>query len=110
MLALCRPDPHSSVEAVFVAVLVLGSGPIPQDVEPGEMEVHFPLSGRFGESRPMRRVQYRDDASSPSYRMITGDLLHLQPLEGGRNVVSSDVVRRELVQNIVEHVLRQPRR
>ena len=33
-----------------------GSGPITQDVGAGELEVHFPLPGRFGESRPMRLV------------------------------------------------------
>ena len=41
---------------------------------------------------------------------MTGDLLHLQPLEGSRNVVLSDVVRRGLLGKIVDHVLRQPRR
>ena len=56
------------------------------DVEAGEVGVHFPFPGRFGESRPMRLVKHHDDATSP-YRMMTGDLLHLQPLEGGRNVV-----------------------
>ena len=41
---------------------------------------------------------------------MTGDLLHLQPLEGGRNVALSDVVRRGLLETFVEHVLHQPRR
>ena len=41
---------------------------------------------------------------------MTGDLLHLQSLEGGRNAVLSDVVRRGLLGKNVEHVLRQPRR
>ena len=41
---------------------------------------------------------------------MTSDLLHLQPLEGGRNVVLSDVVRRGFLGKNVEHVLRQPRR
>ena len=40
---------------------------------------------------------------------MISDLLHLQPLEGGRNVVLSDVVRRGFLRKIVEHVLRQPR-
>ena len=55
-LALCRPDPHSAVEAVGLAVLVRGAGPITQGVGAGEVEVHFPLSGRFRESRSMRLV------------------------------------------------------
>ena len=67
-LALCRPDPHLAVEAVVLAVLVRGSGPITQDVAVGEVEVHFPLPGRFGESRPVRLLQHRDDATSPPYR------------------------------------------
>ena len=53
---LCRLDPHSAVKAVGLAVLVWGSGPITQDVGAGEVEVHSQLSGRFGESRPMRLV------------------------------------------------------
>ena len=109
-LALCRPDPYSGVEAVGLAVLVRGSGSITQDVGAGEVEVYFPLPGRFGESRPMRFVYHRDDATSPPYRLVTKYLLNLQPLEGSRNVVLSDVVRRGLLGKIVEHVLRQPRR
>ena len=76
----------------------------------GEVEVYFPLPGRFGESRPMRLVKHRDGATSPPHRLVTSDLLHLQPLEGSRNVVLSDVVRRGLLEKIVEHVLCQPRR
>ena len=34
---------------------------------------------------------------------MTSDLLHLQPLEGSRNVVLSDVVRWGLLGNSVEH-------
>ena len=50
------PDLHSAVEAVGLAVLVRGAGPITQGVGAGEVEVHFPLPGMFGESRPMRLV------------------------------------------------------
>ena len=32
---------------------------------------------------------------------MTSDLLHLQPLEGSRNVVLSDVVRRGLLENLL---------
>ena len=91
-------------------MLVRGSDPIMQDVGVGEVEVHFALPGRSGESRPMCLVWHRDDATSPPYRLMTGDLLYLQPLEGSRNVVLSDVVRRGLLGKVVEHVLRQPRR
>ena len=88
-----------------------GPGSRPNDARYGaeEVKVHFPLPGRFGESRPKRHVQPRDDATSPSYRLMNGDLLHVQPLEGGPNVVLSDVVRRGLHEKVVEHVLRQPR-
>ena len=104
--AVCRSDPHSAVKAVSLAALVPGSGPITQAVGAGEVGAHFPLPGRFGESRSMRLVQHRDDATSPPYRLMTGDLLHHQPLEGSRNVVLSDVVRRGLLGKIVEHVVR----
>ena len=53
---MCRPDPHSAVQAVGLAVLVRGSGPITQDVGAEEVKVHFLLRGRFGGSRPMRLV------------------------------------------------------
>ena len=50
------PDPHSAVEAVGLAVLVRGAGPITQYVGAREVKVHFPLPGGFGESHPMRLV------------------------------------------------------
>ena len=40
---------------------------------------------------------------------MTSHLLHIQPLEGGRNVVLSNVVRRGRLGKFVEHVLCQPR-
>ena len=55
-LTLCRPDPHSAVQTVGLALLVRDCGPIMQDVGAGEVEIHFPPPGRFGESRPMRLV------------------------------------------------------
>ena len=109
-LPLCRPDPYSVVEAVGLVVLVKGSGQITQDVGAGEVKLHFPLPGGFGESRPMRLVLHRDDATSTPYRLITSDLLHLQPFEGSRNVVLSDVVRRGRLGKLVEHILCPPRR
>ena len=41
---------------------------------------------------------------------MAGDLFHFQPLEGGRNVVLNDVVRRGLLGKTIDHELRQPRR
>ena len=55
-LALCHPDSHSAVEAVGLAVLVRVSGPITQYVGAGEVEVPFPLPGKFGEPSQMRLV------------------------------------------------------
>ena len=76
-LALCRPDPHSALEAVALAVLIRGSGPRRQEVGAGEAEVNFPLPGRFGDFYPIRLVQHHDDATSPPYRLISSDLFHL---------------------------------
>ena len=55
-LTLCRTNPHPAVKAVGLAVLVRSAGPITQNVGARELEVHFPLPGRFGESHPMRLV------------------------------------------------------
>ena len=44
-LTLCRTNPHPAVKAVGLAVLVWSAGPIPQNVEAGEVEVRFPLPG-----------------------------------------------------------------
>ena len=59
---LCRPDPHSAVEAVGLAVLVRGSGSLSQEVGVEEVEVYFPLPGRCGGSRTVRLAWHRDDA------------------------------------------------
>ena len=74
---MCRTNPHPAVKAVGLAMLVRSAGPITQNVGAGEVEVHFPLPGWFGESHPMRLVWHRDDATSSSDRLVTGDLLHL---------------------------------
>ena len=58
----------------------------------------------------MRLAQHRDDATSPPDRLMAGDLLHFRPLEGGRNIVLSDVARRRLLGKSIEHILRQPHR
>ena len=93
-----------------MAVLVRSAGPITRNVGARELEVHFPLPGRFGEPRPMRLVQHRDDSTSPPDRLVADDLLHFKSLEGSRNVVLSDVVRGGFLGKVVEHILRQPRR
>ena len=76
-LTLCRANPHPAVKAVGSAVLVQSTDPITQNVGAGEVEVHFPLPGWFGESHPMRLVQHRDDVTSSPDRLVSGDLLHL---------------------------------
>ena len=55
-LTLCRPNPHPALEAVGLAVLVRSASPLTQNVGAGEGEVHFSLSGWFGESHLMRLV------------------------------------------------------
>ena len=70
-----RPHPHSVVKAIGSAVLVQSAGQITQNVGAGEVEVHFPLPGRFKESSPMRLVQHRDHATSAPDRLMHGDLL-----------------------------------
>ena len=55
-VALCRTNPHPAVKVVGLAVLVRSAGPITQTEGAGEVEVHFPLPGWFGESHLMRPV------------------------------------------------------
>ena len=58
----------------------------------------------------MRLVWHRDDDSLSSDGLASGDLLHLSSLEGSRNDVLSDAVRRGLLGKNIEGILRQPRR
>ena len=76
-LKLCRNHPRPAVKAVGFAVLVRGAGPMTQNVGAGEVKVHFPLPGRFGESHPVRLVWHRDGGTSSPDRLVSGDLLHL---------------------------------
>ena len=44
------PSPHPVVKPVGLAVLLRSAGRITQTVGAGEVEVHFPPQGWFGES------------------------------------------------------------
>ena len=55
-------------------------------------------------------VRHRCDPASTANRLIPGGFLHFESLKGGRNVVLSDVVRGGFLGEVVEHILRQPRR
>ena len=55
-LTLYQTNAHPAVKAVGLAVLVRIAGPITQNVGARELEVHFLLPGRFGESHPIRLV------------------------------------------------------
>ena len=57
----------------------------------------------------MRLVQHRDDATSTSNRLVSGNLLHSGLLERSRNVVLGDAARGGALGEVVENVLRQPR-
>ena len=56
----------------------------------------------------MRLVWHRNDLTSPSGRLMSGYLLHFQPLEGA-DIVLSDVVQRVFRGKTIEHILRLPR-
>ena len=53
---LCRTNPHPAVKVVGSAVLVRSAGLITQHVGAGEVKIHYPLLGQFGEPHPMRFV------------------------------------------------------
>ena len=55
-LTLSCANAHPAVKAVGSAVLVRSASPITQNMGARELEVHFPLPGRFGESHSLRLV------------------------------------------------------
>ena len=55
-LTLYRANAHLAVTAVGLAVLVRRAGLKTERMGPRQLEVHFPLPGRFGESHLMRPV------------------------------------------------------
>ena len=62
-----------------------------------KLEGHFPLPGQSKETRPVRLVHHRDDRTSTGNPMVSGDLLHFESLKRNRDVIFSDVVRREFL-------------
>ena len=76
----------------------------------GRGENQFPAPRMVQRVYLMRPVEHRDVATSFPDRLVSCDLLHLESVEGSRNAVLSDVIRRALLGKIVEDILRQPRR
>ena len=92
-LSLCRAHSHPAVQAVGLAVLVRGAGPVAQNFVARKLKVHFPFPGWTGWSCLVRLVHHRDDDTSTSNRFVSGNLFHVESLKRGRNVVLGDVVR-----------------
>ena len=91
-----------------MAVLIRCAGPVAQYIVTKKLEVYFSLPGRSRETRPARLVHHRDDPTSTTNGLVSGDFLHLESSKRSRNVVFSDAVRGG--GSIVEHILRQLRR
>ena len=106
---LCSTNSHPAAQAVCLAVLVRSAHPVAQYVVAKNLEVHFPLLGRSGKTRPVRLAHNRDDPTSTANRLVSRDLLHFESSKRSRNVVLSNVVRGGFLGGIVEHVLRQTR-
>ena len=84
-LLLCRTNSYPTVQqAVSLAVLVRGAGPVAQDTVARELMVHFPYPGRARESRSVRLVHHRDDSTSTTNPLVSGDLLHFLPFKRSR--------------------------
>ena len=84
---------HPVVQTFRLAVLIRSDGPVARYIVARELEVHFPLSGRSRETRPVRLVHHRDDPTSAANRFVSGDLFHSESLKRSGNVVLSAVVR-----------------
>ena len=103
---LCSTNSHLAVQTVGLAVLIRSACPVAQYLVAKKLEVHFPLPRRSRETRPVRLVHHRDDLTSTTNRLVSGDLFYF---ESYRNVVLSNVVLGGFLGEIAEHVLRQTR-
>ena len=109
-LLLSRAYAHPAVLAVGLEVLVRRAGPVAQKFAARELKAPFSFQARSGESCPMRIVHRHDGAISTSNRLVSGNSLQFESLKRGRNVVLDDVVLGGFLGEVVEHVLREPRR
>lgn len=104
---------HSHLAVVLaagLALLVRSADQEEQDVVARALEAHLPFRGWAIESRPTCLAYHRDDPASIANRLVFRDLLHFGALYRSRNVVLSGLLRRGFLGEIIEHVLRQPRR
>lgn len=68
-----------------------------------ELKVDLPFPGRSRESRLVRLVHHTGDPTSTTNRLVSGDILHFGSLNGSRNIVLGDVVRKGVLGEVVEH-------
>ena len=103
-------DPHVAVEAIGLAVLVRGASPVLQDVVLRVLKIRFPFPGGTSKTFPVGLVENREDTTTAAYGLVAGDLVDLETLHCGGDVVLGDVVRRRFRGVAVEDVLGKPSR
>ena len=88
-------------------MLIQSAGPVAQYLVARELEVHFPLPGRSRKTCPVRFVHHCDDSTSTANRLVSSDL-RFESLKRSPNVVLRNVAWGSFLEEIVEHILRQP--
>ena len=106
---LCDTNSHTAVRTAALAALIRSAGLVAQYIVARELKVHFPFPGRSRKTHPVGLVHHRDDPTSTANRLVPGGV-HLESIKRSRNVVLSDVVPEEFLAEVVERILRQPRR
>ena len=98
---------HVAVKTIGLAVLIGGACPVLKDVVTRVLKVDFTFPGGADEAFPVGLVEYGDDTTTAANRLVASDAVDFQALNGSRNVVFGDVVRRGLGGVTVEDVLGQ---
>ena len=74
------------------------------------MEIRFPFPGGTRETLPVGLVENREGTTTAADGLVAGDLVDLETLHCGGDVVLGDVVRRRFRGVAVEDVLGKPSR
>ena len=82
-------------------MLIRSAGSVAQYLVAEKLEVHFSLQGRSRETRPVHLVHRRDDASSTTNRLVSGDLLHFESLKRSGNAVLSKGYGGDFLENLL---------